>query len=76
MAQITILKCDVCGDEQRSDAKIYWAMVHSGRIILDFKKCPGVQSDLSKECLCVVCARKIANAIRSAVDEIKKGRGE
>lgn len=70
--KIEIKKCDICGAEERSDGQSkYWANYHSGKIEINFKSAPSVQSDYSKEHLCNECAVILSNIISDAIEFIK-----
>ena len=75
MAKIEIKKCDICGDEERSDATPkYWACYHSGNIIINFKNAPNIQADFSKDCLCFVCSENLKNIIVDGIKLLMKNR--
>lgn len=75
MSSIEIKKCDICGNEERSDdPPKYWSQYHSGKIEINFRSAPNLQSDLSKNNLCHDCAKDLHSIIVDAIIFIKNER--
>lgn len=72
MAKVNIEVCDFCGQEQRSDEKVYWAQRFGGPVVIDFKRVPGCQVKQTYETSCRACASDILEAVNSAILKIKK----
>lgn len=76
MSKVEILVCDICGNEQRQDESIYWALRFGGPVIINFKGIPGCQQERRYETSCVHCARAIFNALDTKLDELKMPKSE
>lgn len=71
MAIITITKCDLCGEELRSDTQTNWQSGMGNNIVLDLKTIPAIQSRYEWAHICRSCGYELKKGIDLALKKIK-----
>jgi len=74
MGEINIIKCDICGEERRSDSKIkyHWSDI-IGRVSITFKEHAGIQHAPFDGVMCTKCAKKLNIIIEDGLKTLRKG---
>lgn len=77
VAKITLLKCDLCGREFRSD-NLQQAHIQRdfGKVTLSFEKCYSIQRDVSVNDCCGECSRDLYYAINDAKQKLMLKAGK
>lgn len=74
MSEIKITKCDICGEERRSDSekKYHWSDT-IGKVLITFKEQAGLQNIPFDGVMCTECARVVSKKIFSDISKLRKG---
>ena len=70
MAEIKIIKCDICKTEHRSDKSYYWADSIE-QVNLDFKKHSAIQINFSYD-MCQECARHLYEIVKNEIAKMER----
>lgn len=71
MPTINLLKCDICGEEQRSDRTTHWTLIFGTNLKIDFKGLCGLQWEKKFEVLCYPCGKAIQDSICNTIEKIQ-----